>query len=248
MNTAYWLSQAVTKYFAHYFENQMQDYIPVQLEVAPDVTHTVYLRRHQGEGSVVFIANLPKDATNENVKDICQALGDCVLKEFSYQNHNHGLIKLVDDTAAQRVLSKALHVSKRHDALEWRIYGPRGLAAYEARHFAQFPLESELQEEVDSYMQAFEAAEDDAAEATHDLVDEEGFKLVTGSVIKRRSDMDAAPKPQTPKRRKKLEKDDFYRFQFREQRKREMTNLLQKYQEDKQKVQELKKSRAFKPY
>lgn len=226
----------------------MQDYTPVLLEVAPNITHTIYLRKHQGDESIVFVANLPKDATNENVKDICQALGDCVLEEFSYQSHNHGLIKLVDEAAAQRVLFKARQVSKKNDALEWRLYGPRGLPAYEARHFAQFPLETELQEEVDAYMEAFEAAEDEAAHAPADLVDEDGFKLVTGSDIKRRSDIDPAPKPQSSKRRKKLEKNDFYRFQFREQRKQEMSDLLRKYQEDKQKVKELKEKRAFKPY
>ena len=40
---------------------------------------------------------------------------------------------------------------------------------------------------------------------------------------------------------------DFYRFQQREQRRDELVELRQQFEEDKKRVQELKASRKFKP-
>ena len=41
---------------------------------------------------------------------------------------------------------------------------------------------------------------------------------------------------------------DFYRFQMRESKRNQLAELRRKFEEDKQKIEELKKKRKFRPY
>ncbi|KNC23592.1 hypothetical protein FF38_10474, partial [Lucilia cuprina] len=102
---------------------------------------------------------------------------------------------------------------------------------------------------ADEYMEAFAEQEEielEEARAAANYVDEDGFQLVVNKNRKRLADMPAPASE--PKKKKSLEKDDFYKFQLRQQRKQEMSDLLKRYQEDKAKVEELKKQKKFRPY
>ena len=50
------------------------------------------------------------------------------------------------------------------------------------------------------------------------------------------------------KKKKRLELDDFYRFQRREAKRQELADLRAKFQADQEKIKELKASRNFKPF
>lgn len=245
------------------------EYIPIPLQLAPQTVQNIYLRKQlqfnnsdsdsesEDDGErTLFVANLPLDTTDDNIRDICKALGDVVLDKFQRQGTRHGLISLVDESAASRLLSKAkkLGESKKHrKVIAWEQYGPRGAEGYLARHHSKFPEEFELQEKVDEYMELFaEQEERDAEEAARaaEEVDEDGFRLVVYKNRKRLSDM-AGPQsavPEPKRKKKTLEKSDFYRFQLRENRKQEMSDLLKRYQEDKEKVEELKRRRMYRPF
>ncbi|KAF3057950.1 Ribosomal RNA-processing protein 7 [Daldinia childiae] len=82
--------------------------------------------------------------------------------------------------------------------------------------------------------------------------DEDGFVTVTrgGRVAPARRDEaeEAKQKMIEREQKKKDEMTNFYRFQMREKRKAEQTDMLQRFEEDKRKVQAMKEKRGrFRP-
>ena len=87
------------------------------------------------------------------------------------------------------------------------------------------------------------------------VVDADGFTTVVKTQKKRSLAMQEAAKQQAEemkqaeiKRREKREKKDFYRFQIREYKKEQMTDMLTKFKEDQEKVRQYKESGRFNPY
>lgn len=88
------------------------------------------------------------------------------------------------------------------------------------------------------------------------IVDDDGFTLVIGSQNKTKADIlgtmkkkaDLEKDTEHVKKEKKKEKQDFYRFQIRERKKNEMSELLLKFRQDQQRVKAMKERRKFKPY
>lgn len=226
----------------------MSDYTPIPLQIGNNSVHTIFARPSNDEKRSVFVTNLPLDTTEDNIRDVCKALGNVVLDEYVLQGRRHGLISLVDESAAQRFLQKARKLDKKSTLITWDQYGPKGAEGYLARHYAKFPSEEDLQEKVDEYMELFaehELQEQLEAERAAEIVDADGFRLVVNKGRKRLADI---PQPAVKPKKRSLEKSDFYRFQLRESRKTEMSDLLKRYQADKEKVEQLKQQRKFRPY
>ncbi|GMM49284.1 hypothetical protein DASB73_002420 [Starmerella bacillaris] len=207
--------------------------------------------------SAVFMMNLPIDITDDNVKDLCEAFGNVHLIEFERLGTRHGLVILADDASVSRFLSKAKKLnttkdgkSKSKKAIVFQQYGPKGVEGYIAKHYSKFPSEQELAKKADEYMELLaerERIEAEEAMEASTKVDEDGFQLVVYKNRKRLADI-PPPVVEAPKKKKTMEKDDFYKFQLRANRKQEMTDLLQRFQEDKAKIEELKKKKKFKPF
>lgn len=251
------------------------EYIPIPLQIGDNLVHTIYVRKehssvhHDDSDSededntnrTIFVTNLPLDTTADNMRDVCRALGDVVLDEYIFQGRRHGLISLVDESSASRFLQKAKKLSekdskkssKKGKLIKWDHYGPKGAEGYLARHYANFPSEADLQEKVDDYMELFaeqELQEQLEAEEAAERVDADGFRLVVNKGRKRLADIPdaSATAPAAKTKKRNLEKSDFYRFQLRDRRKHEMSDLLKRYQADKEKVEQLKQQRKFRPY
>lgn len=241
----------------------MAAYVPIPLNVGPNTTHTIFARRHlsrdddsdasssDDETAAVFVMNLPIDTTDDNIKDICEALGNVHFERFERLGLRYGLIALLDEKSADRFLSKAkkLGESKRGEIV-FAQYGPKGVEGYVAKHYARFPDEQELARSADEYMELLAQQEEEEAQEVLEAgskVDEDGFQLVVYKNRKRLADI-PEPVVEAPRKKKTLEKDDFYKFQLRAQRKQEMSDLLYKFQEDKARIEELKKRKKFRPY
>lgn len=231
----------------------LSGYVQLRLEFEADakVSQTIFLKEHTSKDdedySSVFAANLPRDTTLDNIKDIVQACTSTMPRKFVRLGSTYGLICCVDDAARDKLLEWCKKKGKK-SSIEFETYGPRGSDAYKIRNRARFPDEETLQESIDTFMEAYDDEEEEARLETArqgQLVDEDGFTLVVSSKRKALADI---PAPAPAKRNKSLSKDDFYRFQLRDKRKREVNDLLKKYQEDKAKVEELKRKKHFRPY
>jgi ribosomal RNA-processing protein 7 len=92
--------------------------------------------------------------------------------------------------------------------------------------------------------------------AKRNLPDEDGFVTVTRARGRRNTNRDghgavvSAVNPALVKDLKPKEKGlvDFYRFQMRENKRNQLIELRKRFEQDKLKIAELRKSRKFKPY
>jgi ribosomal RNA-processing protein 7 len=245
---------------------QISGYFPVPIKVGGSkdvpIYHIIYVRKHhsqnKAEDSTVFAVNLPLDTTHECLKHLCQSLGGVNAKEFQHSYGHRWQIVLVDKSACNRFLSKAKAQTYNSDPIIWPTPSLSGSQLYLQRHLGQYIDQDDLQDRVDEDMERFSQAEEQKQQELEQMankVDDDGFTMVVGSKTKDRDAIAPPPKMTqdealraSKKHKKNKEKTDFYRFQLREQKKNEMNNLLRRFQQDKEKVKELREKRRFKPY
>jgi ribosomal RNA-processing protein 7 len=174
------------------------------------------------------------------------------LKTWDRTLHRSGtncIVYFVDDASRSAAL-RALAKSRKSPPLEWSSGAPAlGVARYAQHHRLRFPNSAALQESVDAFMAAFEAAEEEARRAAsrrRQEPDADGFVTVVG---RGRAVPQEAAKAALQKQEEK-NKDataGFYRFQVREEKKKRQMDLLAKFEEDRKRVEERKKGRTFRP-
>jgi ribosomal RNA-processing protein 7 len=171
-------------------------------------------------------------------------------------------VALMADEKSVEVVLKA--VRKVHKSGEYPVWGkgvedkvPKlGSERYLTHHILRYPDKAVIQASVDAFMQAFNEKEEETAQAAkraRNVPDEDGFVTVTRggrTGPARREEAEEA-------RRKELEKEeekrksmgDFYRFQGRERRKEEQGELVKRFEEDRKKVEDMRKERRgrFRP-
>ena len=122
---------------------------------------------------------------------------------------------------------------------------------YMAHHTLRFPSTAALQASVDAYMTNFaeqEAARARALARQRAVPDEDGFITVTRGGRMGPARQEEAQEKADKQKEKQKGKDDFYRFQLREKRKEQANELLKGFEEDRKKVEEMKKRRnKFRP-
>lgn len=164
------------------------------------------------------------------------------------------VVRFVDQASAQVALREAKRAIKNGKDITWGAglegkLPPLGSARYLAHHKLRYPDPAVLQESVDNFMEAFSAQE---AERTRQLAkqrsmpDEDGFVTVTrgGRVGPAREEEAKAKEEELKKREKNRVKDDFYRFQVREKKKEAAKDLVRGFEEDRRKVEEMRKRRG----
>ncbi|KAJ9625716.1 hypothetical protein H2203_004477 [Taxawa tesnikishii (nom. ined.)] len=166
------------------------------------------------------------------------------------------VVTLVDRASAEVAMKEARRAAKSRTEVPWGQgvqdkVPPLGSARYAAHHALRYPSAVTLQRNVDAFMAGFAAAE---AERTRMLArqrqqpDEDGFITVTrGGRVGPAREEEAKEKMEKQKERQKG-KEDFYRFQIREKRKERAGELLRGFEEDRKKVDEMRKRRnKFRP-
>lgn len=112
--------------------------------------------------------------------------------------------------------------------------------------------EKDLENEVNEYMKWFEVREHIAREnAKKTEVDEDGWVTVKrgkNAGFEQKESILKALEEKIEKGKKRKEFDNFYTFQIRESKQKHIVSLRKKFQEDKLKIEALKKARRFKPF
>ncbi|SCW03028.1 LAFE_0G01354g1_1 [Lachancea fermentati] len=184
--------------------------------------------------------------------------GDAEEKRFTPRNT--ALLQFVDDSSlenAWNALKKYSQDSQDDKLVTWSFRSPS------METFINFykPLDTEyLKTDIHEHMALFEQREAQAQEEVQSsLVDEDGFTLVVGKNTKSLNSIrkkifnrnpllkhEKVAKP--PSMVDKKAKQDFYRFQIREKKKQEISELLKKFKQDQERVKEMKSKRKFNPY
>ncbi|KAL7753546.1 hypothetical protein RI367_001321 [Sorochytrium milnesiophthora] len=147
-----------------------------------------------------------------------------------------------------------------------------GLEHYRAMHLSLRPTDlAALKSATNSAIAAYDAAEKQAQEelaAIHNVPDADGFIRVVKHGHRRNTnrapdgsagvvaadpvlDLEELKKNQQQKKKRSTgsqELGDFYRFQMREQKRSKLLELRDKFEEDKKKIESLRKSHRFQPY
>lgn len=125
--------------------------------------------------------------------------------------------------------------------------GSQALTGYLNHHRLSYPSTKNLLESVDAYMTNFaqrEAALAKSKARQRQEADEDGFVVVTKGGRTNPPRQEAAQALALRQKDKQNGLEDFYRFQSREQRKAKATELVRKFQEDKEKVRKMKDRRG----
>ncbi|BFZ62524.1 hypothetical protein YB2330_003623 [Saitoella coloradoensis] len=124
-----------------------------------------------------------------------------------------------------------------------------GLARYQAHHTLTYPPRPLLQATADATITSFESRETARALTLRRLrsePDADGFVTVTrGS---RTAPARALEGDDLEDKKKKGELHDFYRFQLREKKREKMMELRRRFEEDKERVRDMREKRRFRPY
>ncbi|KAI9825657.1 MAG: Ribosomal RNA-processing protein 7 [Thelocarpon impressellum] len=125
-----------------------------------------------------------------------------------------------------------------------------GSARYLAHHQLRYPPRGPLQSSIDAFMTQYAALEAQRAQKAARLrqePDEDGFITVTRGGRTGPARLEEA-QAAAEKQRGKEGLRDFYRFQTREERKKAQGELVRKFEEDRRRVDEMKRKRGkFKP-
>ncbi|KAG5950136.1 hypothetical protein E4U53_005448 [Claviceps sorghi] len=182
---------------------------------------------------------------------------------WTRQLHRSGstaVVLLADEKSVQLVLKA---IAKVHKSKKYPVWGenladevPSLGSAWIAAHLQLSRVDkAATQKAVHAFFNAFNRKEKEAVELAKRLrnePDEDGFVMVTRggrAAPASRSEADEAKQRMLEKAaKKKSELTNFYRFQLREQRKKEQAALLRRFQDDRRKVDAMREKRGqFKP-
>lgn len=201
-----------------------------------------------------------EDEETKNLKEEAAAQLPDTWSRRLHRSGGSAVALLADEKSVESVL-KAVRKLKR--SKKYPVWGegvkdkapPLGSHWLRAHNKLTYPGNDVVQAAVDAYFTIFNRKEEEAVQVAKRLrnePDEDGFVTVTRggrAAPARRDEAEEAKRRMLEKQQKK--KDDmqnFYRFQLREKRKAEQTDLLKRFAEDKKRVNALREKRGkFRP-
>lgn len=223
-------------------------------------------------GKTLFVLNVPPYCTQDSLSRIfCQA--GSVSRVFFQDKPSSGeqekpscrffATKLVEGFKVAYIifkdpksLKKAMTIELKTNTLSSNEKPIKtGIEKWVKNYESQFVESKSLQTAVDEFMRLFDKSkekEDRKSKQKEGVADEEGWITVTrdsrNAGVVRTENMEQ--KVMTNEKKKQSEKKliNFYGFQLRESKMEHLTQLRQKFEEDKKRIATMKASRRFKPY
>lgn len=165
-----------------------------------------------------------------------------------------GVVTFIDSDSLDLFLES---IGRTRNALVWECTEKTGSQRYNGSRRVLDPVE--LEESVSSALLDFQEREIEAeneVQGLREVVDEDGFTLVVGKQRKTKAEVlgvvksidDLKNGEELKQKTQDKQKMDFYRFQVRERKKQEMSELLTKFKDDQEKVRQMRNKRKFRPY
>ena len=180
------------------------------------------------------------------------SLGSLALPEI-WQNrlHSsgaHAIVVFVDRPSMEASLKAVKKVIKLDTEVIWgkgieEKLPLQGLQRYSIQNKLRYPSRKELLHLVNEYMSAYsqlEEARSREAAKKRQLPDEDGFVTVTKGAVRREEANEVAERA----KEKSKGFENFYRFQTREKLKEQQGELVRKFEDDKRRVEEMRKRRG----
>ena len=174
-----------------------------------------------------------------------------ILDESQHVLGSQCVAVFVDKPSSEAALKAVNRASRSKEPSLWgesieSQLPPTGLERYKEQYRSQYPSRNDLVNLVDDFMSSYNRMIDlrsrDQAKKRQ-IPDDEGFVTVTkgtrGMAKKEEADEMAAKQKQ-----KNQGLENFYRFQMREKRKEQQEEMVKNFEEDKRRVEELKRRRG----
>lgn len=170
-----------------------------------------------------------------------------------HKSGSHAIVVFVDKASMAVSLKAARKASKLGTKIVWgegieNKLPPLGAERYRTHESLRYPPHAELLRIVNNYMEIFAEGEKARAEEAARKAqepDEDGFVTVTRGPKNNNVVREDAVKELVEKQKQRdAGYDDFYRFQTREKKKEKHRELLNKFEDDKKKLEALKKRKG----
>lgn len=238
--------------------------LPLRYSSSSSSSHQIYFKEHsvrnQDEtkppGRTLFVLNIPPYVTEDSLKEVFSVAGK--IQNISLQSStnaeenksNNGfklgyiVFKKRDD------LLKALKLNNLKPLSTETCVLKTGLSKWKEQYNSSICGRKELSEEINNYLQKLEKLEKQNQKKTE--VDEDGWTVVTkkgrNPGVSRKESVELKLKEKMVEKTKKKELQNFYTFQIRESKMKNIATLRKNYEEAKKKVNAMKTARRFKPY
>ena len=164
----------------------------------------------------------------------------------------HAVVVFVDRPSMEASLKAAKRIARTGTKIAWGAgiedkISKLGSARYRTHQHLRYPPRKDLLQSVNSYMTRYsrlEAARSQAAARKRQAPDEEGFITVTKGSRGGAARVEEVKQLAEKQKEKNKPLENFYRFQTREKRKEKQGELIRKFEEDRKKVEEMRKRRG----
>ncbi|CAH0546252.1 unnamed protein product [Brassicogethes aeneus] len=243
-----------------------QGFKVLKLRFSPEssCSHSIFVKEHsvrthddsKPSGRTIFILNLPPYATNDSIEHVFSEAGkvDSVILQSSVNNEekiNNGFNVGFVVFHKREGLLRALKLNNIKPLSNTEHTVKTGLSKWIEEYNSKICDPTELQEEINNYMMEYEKIEKDSKDKK-DEVDDDGWTVVSkkgrNPGVARKESVELKLNEKVKESSKKKELKNFYTFQIRESKMKNIANLRKNYEEAKKKVTEMKSARRFKPY
>jgi hypothetical protein len=237
--------------------------LPISLHPKSKLVRHLYLKPQSGQGNVpqgraVFVAGLPAELHEGALLELFSKFGE--VERAAVHGSRLSAVVLYSSKQGRDAALKAATKGKtiRLDVASSNnnSSSAQGLKAWVNAHKAQKPGNSELQRQLDEWMEDYEAEEERRKAAAMAAMEEDGWTVVQRHKGRKKNTREsgvtvgavaAAAATARAAKKRPVEHTDFYRFQQREKRRNDLLELRERFEEDKRRLAELKAVRKFKP-
>jgi hypothetical protein len=233
--------------------------LPIKLHPRDAIVRHLYLKPQAGgdtlpAGRALFVAGLPAELHEGALLELFSRFGD-VERAALHGSRLSAVVLYVAKTGREAALKAAAKCKTLRLDVE-PPPGPQGLKAWVEAAKAEKPGNSALQRRLDQWMAEYEAEEESRRAAALAAMEEDGWTVVQRHKGRKKNTGEggitvgavaAAAAAARASKKRTIEHTDFYRFQQRDQRRNELVELRERFEEDKRRLAELKAARRFKP-
>ncbi|XP_055534295.1 ribosomal RNA-processing protein 7 homolog A [Wyeomyia smithii] len=242
--------------------------IPLKYEAQDTAYHFIYAKANHSRsssrlkpaGKTLFVLNIPPYATSEALRTAFSSAGavaNVILQEKPSEESDGSPEPSTKFKVAYVVYEQASSLKKLLRKRELNALNAdgkllTGIDKWTKEYQERIPDPVEMQKEIDAYMAGYDrqvaAQKIKEQRATKD---DEGWVTVSKSnanIFSQKEAVVGKLEEKINQGRKKKELKNFYTFQIREAKKNDVVSLRKKYDRDLKKMQQIKKTKRFKPY
>ncbi|KAJ8942030.1 hypothetical protein NQ318_002784 [Aromia moschata] len=236
--------------------------LPLRVSSASTANHYVYVKQHsirnfdetKPPDRTLFVLNVPPYATEDSLKHSFSPAGkvEAVILQNNNESPNDGFKRAYVVFDKRESLLKALKLESLNPLSSDSAPLKAGIEKWTEEYNASICSPKDLQNKINRFMASYDKRENQKKTNKTETTDDEGWTLVTkrgrNPGVARKESVGEKLNEKLKKGSKKKELKNFYTFQIRESKMKNIVELRKNFEEAKKKVSLMKQARKFRPY